>query len=389
MKEIAKRAKDVKASEINEFFNLLLEDKSAISLCVGQPNFNTPQHIEEAAIESIRNGKNFYTSDYGLPELRHEISKYLKRKYNLNYTNEEVLVTIGASEAIDLAIRTLIEEDDEVILFDPVYDAYTPLVRLSGGKDVHVLLKEENDFKIDVKDVESKITSKTKAVIINFPNNPTGATMTKEELEPLAKLCIKHDLYLISDEIYSELSYETKHESICEIEGMKERTILINGFSKAYAMTGFRLGYLCANLNLILQMKKIHAFGVVSCPSASQYAGIEALKNGDSDIELMKEDYNKRREFTYSKIKALNIPCYKGTGAFYFFPSIKEFNMTSFEFAKKLLTEKHVAIIPGSAFGDNYKYNVRISYTSSCKDIEEAFKRINEFVLELRKEHTL
>ncbi len=384
MKSISKRVQDIKPSEINEFFNLLLSDKSAISLCVGQPSFKTPDHIASVASNSILEGKNFYTSDYGLPLLREEISKFLNRKYHLSYNMNEILVTVGASEAIDLAIRTLIEEGDEVILFDPVYDAYTPLVRLAGGKDVHVLLKEENGFKVDASIVESKITDKTKAIIINFPNNPTGAVMSLSELEDLAKLCIKHDLYLISDEIYSELTYESIHESIACIDGMKQRTILINGFSKAYAMTGFRLGFMCAPLNLISEFKKLHAFGIVSCPSSSQFAAIEALKNGDNDVSFMKEDYNKRRIYTYCRIKKLGIPCFKGEGAFYFFPSIKEFGMTSFEFTKKLLEEKHVAVVPGSAFGDNYKYNIRISYTATLSDIEKAFDRIEEFICELR-----
>lgn len=384
MKSISKRVKDIKPSEINEFFNLLLNDKSAISLCVGQPSFKTPEHIAKVASDSILEGKNFYTSDYGMPELREEIAAYLKRRYELSYSADEILVTVGASEAIDLTIRTLIEEGDEVILFDPVYDAYTPLVRLQGAKDIHVLLKEENNFKIVARDVEAKITDKTKAIIINFPNNPTGAVMSKDELEDLAKLCIKHDLYLVTDEIYSELTYESKHTSIASLSGMKERTILINGFSKAYAMTGFRLGFLCAPLNLLLEFKKIHAFGVVSCNSSSQFAAIEALKNGDEDVEFMKEDYNKRRNYTYERIQKLNIPCFKGEGAFYFFPSIKEFGMTSFEFAKRLLEEKHVAVIPGSAFGDNYKYNIRISYTASIEDIARAFDLIEEFVSELR-----
>ncbi len=385
MKSLSKKVVDIKPSEINEFFNLLLEDPSAISLCVGQPNFSTPKHIEDVAIKSISDGKNFYTSDYGILELREEIAKYLNNNFSTQYLPSEVLVTVGASEAIDLAIRVLVNEGDEIIVFDPVYDAYTPLIRIAGGKDIHVELREEDGYKINPRLLEEKITDKTKAIIMNFPNNPTGAIMTREDLEEVANIVKKHDLYLISDEIYAELTYDTKHTSIVSLDDMKERTILINGFSKAYAMTGFRLGYLCANEEIIAQTKKLHAFSIVSCPSSSQFAGIEALKNGRKDIDYMVSDYNKRRIYAYNRLLEMNIPVHKPEGAFYLFPSIKEFGLTAFEFAKRLLEEKHVALIPGSAFGSNYKYNLRISYTCSYEDLKEGLDRLNEFINELRK----
>ncbi len=385
MKKLADRVDKVMPSQINEFFNLLLSEPNATSLCVGQPNFNTPTHISKVASDSILQGKNFYTSDNGMDELRSEISSLMKRKYNCEYNKDEILVTIGASEAIDLAIRTIVNPGDEVIVFDPVYDAYCPCIYLNDGIPVHVKLKEENEYKINAEDLESKITLKTKAIIINFPNNPTGAVMKKEELESVADLCIKNDLYVISDEIYSELTYETKHFSIASLPGMKERTILINGFSKAYAMTGFRIGFLCAPISMIEAMRKIHGYAIVSCPSMSQYAAIEALKNGDTDIESMKIDYNKRRQYAYKRLKEMGLDCFEPFGAFYLFPSIKEFGMDSFEFATVLFKQKKLSVIPGTAFGEAGKYNIRISYTCSFDELVYGMDKLEDFIKELRK----
>lgn len=384
MKELSKISQELKPSQIMDFFSMVLKADDCISFCVGQPNFTTPKHIEEVASNSIMEGKNFYTNEFGIEELRSEISKLLYRKYNSNYDKDEILITIGASEAIDLICRTLINKGDEVIVFDPVYDAYVPCIRLNGGVDVHVTLKKENDYKVDVKDLESKITSKTKAIILNYPNNPTGGVMTVDDLEGVARVCAKHDLYIISDEIYSELTYEGTHASISSIDNMKERTIVINGFSKAYAMTGFRLGYICAPLNIINIMRTIHSYTIVCCPSVSQYAGLEAIKNGDSDIEYMKEEYNKRRLYAYERLHNMGLDCYKSSGAFYLFPSIKEFGMDSFEFATKLFKEYGVAVVPGSAFGEAGKYNIRISYTCSYEAIVKGMDKLEEFVKTLR-----
>lgn len=384
MKELSKISKELKPSQIMDFFSMVLKEKDCISFCVGQPNFKTPDHIAKVAADSIIDGKNFYTNEYGIEELRVELSKLLNRKYNINYKAEEILLTIGASEAIDLICRTLINPGDEVIVFDPVYDAYVPCIKLNGGIDVHVKLKKENDYKVDPKDLEAKITSKTKAIILNYPNNPTGAIMRLKDLEGVAKICAKHDLYVISDEIYSELTYEGAHESISSLDNMKERTIVINGFSKAYAMTGFRLGYICAPIDIINVMRNIHSYTMVCCPSVSQYAGVEAVKNGDSDISYMKEEYNKRRIYAYDRLKNMGLDCYKSTGAFYLFPSIKEFGMDSLEFATRLFKEYGVAVVPGSAFGEAGKYNIRISYTCSYESIVSGMDKLEEFVKSLR-----
>ena len=384
MKELSKIAQNIKPSQIMDFFTLILSEPKCISLCVGQPNFTTPKHIASVASNSILEGKNFYTSDYGLEPLREEISKMLKRKYNVSYSRDEILVTIGASEAIDLTLRTVVNQGDEVIVFDPVYDAYSPCIRLNGGKDVHICLKEENGYKIDPVDLENNITEKTKAIILNYPNNPTGAIMNKKDLECVASICKKHDLYVITDEIYSELTYDASHTSIASLENMKERTIVINGFSKAYAMTGFRLGYVCAPLNVLNIMKTIHSYTIVSCPSMSQYAAIEAIKNGDDDILYMKEDYNKRRLYAYNRLINMGLDCYKPEGAFYLFPSIKEFNMDSYTFAKKLFEKYKVGLVPGLAFGESGRYNLRISYASSLSDLEKGLDLLEKFVEELR-----
>lgn len=384
MKKTADRIDNVASSQINEFFNLLLDEPSATSLCVGQPNFKTPEHISKVASDSILQGKNFYTSENGMSQLRDELASLMKRKYKCEYSEDEILPTIGASEAIDLATRALIDQGDEIIVFDPVYDAYCPCIYLNGGVPVHVRLKEKNGFKIDPKDLEEKITSKTKAIIMNFPNNPTGAIMTANELKPVVDLCCKYDLYVISDEIYSELTYMGQHCSIASLPGMKERTILINGFSKAYAMTGFRLGFICSSASIIEIMRRIHGYTIVACPSMSQYAGIEALKNGDKDVERMRQDYDKRRQYAYRRIKNMGLECFEPFGAFYLFPSIREFEMDSFTFAMRLFKEKKLSVIPGTAFGDAGKYNLRISYTCSFEELVIGMNKLEEFIKELR-----
>ena len=384
MKELSNKVLNLKPSQIMDFFTMVLKEKDVISFCVGQPNFKTPAHIAAKASDSILEGKNFYTSDNGMLELRELISKHLYKNYNCEYNTDEILLTIGASEAIDLICRTLINPYDEVIVFDPVYDAYVPCIRLNNGIDKHVLLKKENDYKIDIIDLEKAITDKTKAIIINYPNNPTGAIMNRSDLLKLADICIKHDLYVISDEIYSSLTYDTFHVSIASLPNMKERTILINGFSKAYAMTGFRLGYICADKNIITIMKTIHSYTIVSCPSMSQYAAIEALESGDSDVSYMVEEYNKRRIYAYNRLKSMGLDVNEPKGAFYLFPSIKEFNMTSLEFATRLFKEYKVAVVPGTAFGESGKYNLRISYTASLSDIEKGMDKLEEFINKLR-----
>mgnify|MGYP002519608104 CR=1 FL=1 len=380
MKKIADRMDMVVPSQINEFFNMLLEDNSAIPLCVGQPNFSTPRHISEAASQSILKGKNFYTDDNGMKEVREEVTTFVKRKYQCDYTSKQVLLTIGASEAIDLAMRVLVDPGDEVIVFDPIYDAYCPCICLNGGIPIHIELKEENQFKVKASDLERKITSKTKAIILNFPNNPTGAIMTREDLIPIAELCIKYDLYVITDEVYSELTYCGFHCTIASLGGMKERTILINSLSKTYAMTGFRLGYICASQKIIDAMRKIHGYVIVSCPSMSQYAAIEALKNGDDDIAYMREDYDKRRKYAYQRVRDMGLDCFEPKGAFYLFPSIKKFNIDSFTFAMRLFKEKKVSVIPGTAFGKSGEYNLRISYTCSFENLVVGLNRLEEFI---------
>ena len=368
-------------SGIRKFFDLVSEKKDVISLGVGEPDFDTPWHIRDEGIYSLENGKTFYTSNSGLKELRTEICNYLKRKFNLSYEPfSEVLVTVGGSEAIDLAIRALTDDGDEVIIPEPCYVSYKPCAILANAKPVTIDLKAENDFRLTAEELENAITDKTKILILAFPNNPTGAVMTKEDLEKIAKVVLKHDIYVISDEIYAELTYNGRHHSIAEIEGMRERTIVINGFSKAYAMTGWRLGYACGAKEIISQMTKIHQFAIMCAPTVSQYAAVEALKNGDKDIEMMRESYNQRRRFLLSSFKEMGIPCFEPFGAFYVFPCIKKFNMTSEEFAMKFLDEENVAVIPGTAFGDSGEGFLRISYAYSIEKLKVAMEKMAKFV---------
>lgn len=375
---------NIKPSGIRKFFDLVSEKKDVISLGVGEPDFDTPWHIRDEGIFAFEKGKTFYTSNSGLKELRVEICNYLKRKFSLDYDPlSEVLVTVGGSEAIDLALRALVNEGDEVIIPEPCYVSYKPCAILANAKPVTIDLKVENSFRLTASELENAITDKTKVLVLAFPNNPTGAVMSKEDLEAIAKVVIKHDIYVISDEIYAELTYNGKHHSIAELDGMKERTVVINGFSKAYAMTGWRLGYACGAKEIISQMTKIHQFAIMCAPTVSQYAAVEALKNGDKDIEEMRESYNQRRRFLLESFKEMDIPCFEPFGAFYVFPCIKKFGMTSEEFAMKFLDEENVAVIPGTAFGDSGEGFLRISYAYSIEKLKVAMEKMAKFTSRL------
>jgi len=377
--------KNLKPSGIRKFFDLVSEMKDAISLGVGEPDFDTPWHIRDEGIYALERGKTFYTSNAGLKELREEICNYQKRTQNIEYNPlKQVLVTVGGSEAIDIALRAMINQGDEVIIPQPAYVSYYPCALLSGAKPIIIDLKAENNFRLTPEEFENVITEKTKVLILPFPNNPTGAIMEKEDLEKIAEICIEKDIYVLSDEIYSALTYKGKHVSIASIKGMKERTILINGFSKAYAMTGWRLGYACGPEEIIKQMTKIHQFAIMCAPTTSQYAAIEALKNGDDDVRLMRGAYNQRRRFLMNAFKEMNLQCFEPFGAFYVFPCIKEFGMTSEEFATRFLEEERVATVPGSAFGDSGEGYLRISYAYSIENLKEAMIRLARFVKKLR-----
>lgn len=379
---------DIQPSGIRKFFDIVSEMKDAISLGVGEPDFDTPWHIREEGIYSLEKGRTFYTSNAGLKELKIEICNYLKRKLDLDYDyNKDVIVTVGGSEAIDLAIRAMINPGDEVLIPQPSYVSYVPCVTLAYGKSVIIELKEENQFRLTKDELLEKITDKTKILILPFPNNPTGAIMEKSDLEEIAKVCIEKDIFVVSDEIYSELTYNgEKHISIACIPGMKERTIVINGFSKAYAMTGWRLGYAVGPAEILKQMIKIHQFAIMCAPTNSQYAAVEALRNGDRDIDKMRESYNQRRRFLLNAFKEMGLDCFEPFGAFYMFPSIKRFGMTSDEFANRLLQEEKVAVVPGTAFGDCGEGFLRISYAYSLEDLKEALGRLKDFISRLDAE---
>ena len=350
---LSEKITGIKPSGIRKFFDMVSEMKDVLSLGVGEPDFDTPWHIRDEGIYSLEQGRTFYTSNSGLKELKHEISNYILRTQNVKYNpNTEILVTVGGSEGIDLTFRAMINEGDEVLIPQPSYVSYLPCAVLADAKPVIINLKPENNFKLTSQDLLNNITDKTKILVLPFPNNPTGSIMEKEDLEEIAKICIEKDIYVLSDEIYSELTYSGKHVSITSIEGMKERTILINGFSKAYAMTGWRLGYACAPEIILKQMTKVHQFAIMCAPTTSQYAAIEALKNGDEDVKMMRQSYNQRRRFLLNAFKEMGIECFEPFGAFYVFPCIKEFGLTSEEFATKFLMEKKVATVPGTAFGD-------------------------------------
>lgn len=377
---------EIKPSGIRKFFDIVSEMKDAISLGVGEPDFDTPWHVREEGIYSLERGRTFYTSNAGLKELKQEICNYLNRRFNLQYDyNGEVLVTVGGSEAIDVALRAMINPSDEVLIPQPSYVSYLPCVQLTYGKPVIIQLKEENDFKLTPQELLEKITDKTKVLILPFPNNPTGAILEREILEELAKICVEKDIFVVSDEIYSELSYNGRHVSIAEMPGMKERTVVINGFSKSYAMTGWRLGYACGPKNIISQMTKIHQFAIMCAPTTSQYAAVEALKNGDEDVERMCQAYNQRRRFLMNAFREMGLECFEPYGAFYVFPSIKKFGLTSDEFATRLLKEEKVAVVPGTAFGDCGEGFLRISYAYSLENLKIALDRIADFIKRLEE----
>lgn len=378
---LSKRIVEIEPSGIRKFFDIVNEMKDAISLGVGEPDFDTPWHIREEGIYSLEKGRTFYTSNAGLKELKVEICNYLKRKQNITYdAKKEVIVTVGGSEAIDISLRAMLDPEDEVLVPQPSYVSYVPCVTLANGVPVIIELEEKDNFKLTKEKLLQAITDKTKVLILPFPNNPTGAIMTKEDLEEIIPVIIEKDLFVISDEIYSELTYGTEHITIASFPGMKERTILINGFSKAYAMTGWRLGYATGPEEIISQMVKIHQFAIMCAPTTSQYAAVEALKNGDSDIAIMREAYDQRRRFLMEAFRKMGLPCFEPFGAFYVFPSIKNLNMTSDEFANRLLQEEKVAVVPGTAFGSCGEGFLRISYAYSIENLKIALERMEHFV---------
>lgn len=383
---LSKTIVNIQPSGIRKFFDIVSEMDDAISLGVGEPDFDTPWRVRDEAIYSLEQGRTFYTSNSGLKELKEEISSYLMRKYDLTYhPANEIFVTVGGSEAIDLAFRAMLDPGDEVLIPQPSYVSYEPCAILANGTPVIINLKEENEFRLTAQELEDAITEKTKILVLPFPNNPTGAVMERKDLEAIAEVIIKHDIFVMTDEIYSELSYgEEPHVSIASLPGMKERTVYINGFSKAFAMTGWRLGYVCAPHEIIAQMLKIHQFAIMCAPTTSQYAAVEALRSCDDEVAAMKEEYNGRRRYLMARFKEMGLQCFEPYGAFYVFPSIKEFGMTSDEFATKLLESKKVAVVPGTAFGASGEGFVRISYAYSLEQLKMALDRMEEFITDLR-----
>lgn len=383
---LSDRVINIKPSGIRKFFDIVTEMKDAISLGVGEPDFDTPWHIRDEGIYALERGKTFYTSNAGLKDLRQEISNYILRTQGVTYSpDSEIIVTVGGSEAIDIGLRAVINDGDEVIIPQPSYVSYEPCAILAGAKPVIIDLKPENEFRLTAEELLAAITPKTKVLILPFPNNPTGAIMEKSDLEKIAKVIIEKDILVMSDEIYSALNYKGEHVSIATIPGMRERTILINGFSKSYAMTGWRLGYACAPKELIEQMTKIHQFAIMCAPTTSQYAAVEALRNGDKDVEEMRNSYNQRRRFLMDSVKKMGLECFEPFGAFYIFPCIKEFGMTSEEFATRFLKEEKVAVVPGTAFGDCGEGFIRVSYAYSLDTLKIAFERLERFITRLRQ----
>ncbi len=376
---------DIKPSGIRKFFDVVQEMPGAISLGVGEPDFDTPWHIREEGIYSLEKGRTFYTSNAGLMELRVAISDYMRSRYSLSYDpGSEIVVTVGGSEGIDLALRAMLNEGDEVILPEPCYVSYLPCIKLADGVPVRLPLKEENEFKLTAEELLSAITDKTKILILSYPNNPTGAVMSRSDLEPIVKIILEKDLFVISDEIYSELTYQMDHCSIASFPGMRERTIVVNGFSKSFAMTGWRLGYAAGPALIMEQMIKIHQFAIMAAPTTSQYAAVEALANGQEDVDMMRESYNQRRRYLLHRFKKMGLSCFEPRGAFYMFPCIKEFGLTSEEFATRFLQEEEVAVVPGTAFGDCGEGFLRISYAYSIDELKVALGRLERFVSRLR-----
>jgi len=384
---LSKTIKTIEPSGIRKFFDLVSEMDDAISLGVGEPDFDTPWHIRDEGIYSLEKGRTFYTSNAGLKDLKIEIAKYLDRRFDLHYDyNKEIFVTVGGSEAIDLTMRAMLDPGDEVLIPQPSYVSYVPCCVLANGTPVIIELKAENEFRLTAEELEATITPKTKLLVMPFPNNPTGAVMERADLEAVAEVVKKHDLYVLSDEIYCELTYLENHVSIASLPGMKERTIVVNGFSKSHAMTGWRLGYACGPAPILKQMLKIHQFAIMCAPTTSQYAAIEALRNGDEDVAMMREQYDARRRYLMQRFKEMGLECFEPFGAFYVFPCIKEFGMTSDEFANRLLQTKKVAVVPGTAFGRSGEGFLRISYAYSLEDLKVALERVEEFITELRAE---
>ena len=383
---LSKTIKTIQPSGIRKFFDIVSEMDDAISLGVGEPDFDTPWHIRDEGIYSLEKGRTFYTSNAGLKELKIEIAKFLSRRYGLTYDyNKEMLVTIGGSEAIDIAMRAMLDPGDEVIIPQPSYVSYLPCAVLANGTPVIIDLKAENEFRLTAEELEAAITPKTKILVLPFPNNPTGAVMEKKDLEAIAEVIIKHDIFVISDEIYSELTYGRDHVSIASLPEMKDRSIVINGFSKAFAMTGWRLGYVAAPRYMMKQMVKVHQFCIMAAPTTSQYAAIEAMRSCDDEVEEMRTAYNQRRRFLVHEFQRMGIECFEPEGAFYIFPSIKKFGMTSEEFATILVNEEKVAIVPGSAFGACGEGYLRVSYAYSIEELKEALGRLERFINHLPK----
>ena len=381
---LSSTVQDIKPSGIRKFFDLLENMQGVVALTVGQPDFITPWHIRVAAIESLENGKTYYTSNSGTLELRQEISSYMNRRYDLTYDpKSEVIVTVGGSEAIDIAIRALINPGDEVIVPQPAFVCYGPICELAGGKPVYLNTKEENKFKLTAEELKSVITDKTKLLVLPYPNNPTGAIMTREDLEEIADVLRGTDIMILSDEIYCELTYGREHVSIASLDGMRERTIIASGFSKTYAMTGWRLGYTLAPPEITKQMLKIHQYAIMCAPTTSQYAAVEAMRNGDPDVAMMRKEYNRRRRYIVGGLRSIGIECFDPEGAFYVYPNISKFGLTSEEFCERLLQEEKVAIVPGTAFGDCGEGFARISYAYSVEHIAKALDRMERFVKKL------
>ena len=384
---LADKVVNIPPSGIRKFFDIVSEMPDAISLGVGEPDFDTPWHIRDEGIYSLERGRTFYTSNAGLKELRDEISNYLKRRIGVSYDSiKETVVTVGGSEGIDMAFRAVLNPGDEVLIPQPCYVSYEPCAVLAGGVPVIINLKEENEFRLTKEELLEAVTEKTKILVLPFPNNPTGAIMEQKDLEDIAQVVIEKDLLVLSDEIYSELSYKEEHVSIASLPGMKERTILINGFSKAYAMTGWRLGYACGPGPIIEQMTKIHQFAIMCAPTTSQYAAVEALRNGDDDVKEMRMAYNQRRRYLLNAFREMGLECFEPFGAFYVFPCIKEFGMTSDEFASRFLAEEKVAVVPGTAFGNCGEGYLRISYAYSLDNLKVAIGKLAAFVERLRAE---
>lgn len=382
---LSKKIQTIEPSGIRKFFDIVSEMKDAISLGVGEPDFDTPWHIREEGIYSLEQGRTFYTSNAGLKELKEEIARYLERRFQLNYdAKDEIMVTVGGSEAIDGALRAMLDPGDEVLLPQPSYVSYEPCITLADGVPKIIELQEKDNFKLTKQQVLDAVTEKTKVLIMPFPNNPTGAIMTREDLKDIVDVVLEHDLYVISDEIYSELTYGSNHVSIASFPGMRDRTIVINGFSKSYAMTGWRLGYACGPKVILKEMLKIHQFAIMCAPTTSQYAAVDALRNGDDDVVRMRTAYNQRRNFLMKIFRDMGLPCFEPFGAFYVFPCIKQFGMTSDEFANRLLQEEKVAVVPGTAFGKCGEGFLRISYAYSIEDLKVALERMDRFIQRIR-----